>query len=294
MEFILFGDKGGKELQEKVAEESYDDTVGTPVTKVNLFRHHDTHPVILDIFLTKELGPEWLMWLPQTVYAEIASEFGEKNISELVKSKINAIKLLHANEAFWVFWEAFVPVCQALNNNVPSFQVLVRPNVMQCMAAIDIASMVRKEKYSLEVGGFIAASAMMDGVDFLPEPLAFAEEYLAKPKYKCLDCGSIRDVDITPVRCDVCTGRFVDEHPFNNKPAEGVDKKEGTNVEVFLEIDPTKTKSLWEKFSDDPTSEIAKEHYDEPDEASFYKLITARDYMLMRRNLLQQQMRTVL
>jgi hypothetical protein len=263
------------------------------LTRKNLFNHPDTHAILLDILLTKTFGPNWLGWDPTTIVAEITAEF-KQQVSELSYGKINAVKTMHLNEAYWTDWEAFVPICLALNDEIPSFTLLVKPSIGQCMSAADTALILRKEEYSHEVGSFIACLAIDEGIDYLPAPLDFAEPYLAQPKYKCLDCGNVSDLWYENQRCESCTAQFEDEHPFNGKPAEGVSTSTGRNIEVFFKVDPAQTKALWDKYQDQDVANVKEEDIDEPHEMAFYKLMLCRRYVEWKRSMLESQVRELL
>ena len=153
----------------------------TPITRRNLFVHHDTHPVVFDIALLKEYQEDWFTWEADTLWKEIKEDFRVPSISDHSKAKIQAIKTLHINEWFWTKWEVFCWVTQALNNNIPDFQVIQKPSLPQLLNAVEISALVRKgEEFGAEVQMFVAASFIDDSVYYAPEPVAFCQDEIVQ------------------------------------------------------------------------------------------------------------------
>lgn len=152
-----------------------------PVTRKNLFVHHDTHPVVFDVALLARYDLDWFTWEPQTLWREIKDDFRVPSISDHTCAKIQAIRTLHINEWFWTKWEVFCWITQALNNNIPDFHVIQKPSVAQLFNAVDIAEMVRSgEEFSQEVQGWVAACMMDEGVFYAPNPVAFCQDEIVQ------------------------------------------------------------------------------------------------------------------
>jgi len=148
-----------------------------PITHRNLFVHHDTHPVVLDLALLAKYNTDWFGWEAATLWKEIKEDFRVPSISDHTCAKIQAIKTLHINEWFWDKWEVFCWITQALNNNIPDFQVIQKPSIAQIMNAVDIASLVRsEEEFIQEVQSWVAASVVAEGVFYAPEPIEFCQD----------------------------------------------------------------------------------------------------------------------
>lgn len=148
-----------------------------PFSSRNLFVHHDTHPVVLDIKLIDRYGTDWFGWEPETLWAEIMDDFRTPSISDHVRSKIQAIRTIHISN--WVFekWEIFCPVIQALNNNIPDFEIMRKPTIAQLFAGVDMITMVRNDEvFSQEVQQFCGAAMLDDGVVAAPQPVAFCQD----------------------------------------------------------------------------------------------------------------------
>lgn len=148
-----------------------------PVTHKNLFVHHDTHPVVFDLALLAKYDTAWFEWEPGTLWKEIKEDFHVSSISDHACAKIQAIKTLHINEWFWDKWEVFCWITQAVNNNIPDFQVIQKPAVPQLLNAVDIATMIRSgEEFTQEVQSWVAASVVEEGIFYAPIPIKFCQD----------------------------------------------------------------------------------------------------------------------
>jgi len=151
------------------------------ISKKNLFVHHDTHPVVFDVALLAQYDLDWFLWLPQTLWQEIKRDFRVPSISDHTCAKIQALRTLHINEWFWTRWEVFCWITQALNNNIPDFQVIQKPSIAQLLHAVDIAEMVRTgEEFSQEVQGWVASCLVDDGVFYAPKTIAFCQDEIVQ------------------------------------------------------------------------------------------------------------------
>jgi len=159
-----------------------------------------THPRTLDAMLD-ELVPSWLGWEPETVWAHL-KKFTGREPSLLTKTKINAMRLLHASEGPWEDWEAFLPVCTALNNDIPNFEIAAKPDLPELFVAAKIMRGVREHPFSQEVARFIAAACLDAGVLFTPPPLEFVQSILDVVDYTCTRCGNVDIYDNG--KCDTC------------------------------------------------------------------------------------------
>ena len=148
-----------------------------PITHRNLFVHHDTHPVVFDLALLAKYDTDWFEWEPVTLWKEIKEDFHVPSISDHACAKIQAVRTLHINEWFWDKWEVFCWITQALNNNIPDFQVIQKPSIPQILNAVDIATMVRTgEEFIQEIQSWVAASVVAEGVFYAPELTKFCQD----------------------------------------------------------------------------------------------------------------------
>jgi hypothetical protein len=255
---------------------------------IRFFSFHDAHPVALMLVLMEKFGTEWLEWEPDTLKREILTTFRATSVSEHNWQKIQAMRVLTSTTGFWSEWHIFEKIIQALNNNVPRFDITQRCTLTQLMAGVDISNTLRRETYGDEIRRYVAACALDEGVVYLPEPLDFAQTVLSEPSYVCRVCGNV-DTDDLDGRCDFCTGRFLDEHPLNMKPSEGVAVGAGTNVEKFLKYDPTLVKARFLELKDKgPEALHLQENQTEDVQAA--KLMVAYNYMQLRNRQLADQL----
>ena len=189
--------------QETAAQDSPEDSkllaereAPKPFSARNLFVHHDAHPVVLDIQLLDKYGTDWFEWEPETLWSEIMDDFRSPSISDHVRSKIQAVRTIHISD--WVFkkWEVFCPVIQALNNNIPDFEIMRKPTISQLFAGVDMMTMVRNdEEFSQEVQQFCGAALLDDGVVAAPQPVSFCQDEILQIQQ---ELGV--EVDPAPVR----------------------------------------------------------------------------------------------
>jgi hypothetical protein len=152
-----------------------------PINSRNLFVHHDAHPVVFDLALLARYETDWFEWESATLWKEIKEDFRVPSISDHACAKIQAIKTLHINEWFWTRWEVFCWITQALNNNIPDFQVIQKPSMAQLMNAVEIANMVRSgEEFVQQVQSWVAAAIVDEGVFHAPNPVAFCQDEIVQ------------------------------------------------------------------------------------------------------------------
>jgi hypothetical protein len=113
-----------------------------------------------------------------------------------VKSKIQAVRTVHINDHSFEKWEIFSLLLQALNNNIPDFEIMRKPTIPQLFAGVDIMTMIRNDVlFSEEISHFCAAVFVEQGVIFAPQPVAFCQDSIHALQ---VEIGS--PVDPTPVQ----------------------------------------------------------------------------------------------
>jgi len=152
-----------------------------PVTRKNFFAHYETHPVVFDVALLHKYNADWYAWEPATLWREILADFHVPSISDHNKAKIQAVRTLHINEWFWTQWEVFNWITQAINGNIPDFQVIQKPTVAQMMNVVDTATIVRDgEQFGPEVQSYTAAAMADEGVFYAPRPLTYCQDEIRR------------------------------------------------------------------------------------------------------------------
>lgn len=277
-----------------------------------LLRYHDAHPITFMMVLMKgfkeleeelakktptkddddrsHFGLDWLEWDPDVLHQQIRDLYGAVTISEHNWQKIQAIRTLMTSVGFWQEWEVFEKVVQALNNNVPRFDIAQPCTMAQLMAGVDIANSMRVEEFSDEIKRYIAACAIEEGVMYLPPPLEFAQEVLSEPKYRCNTCGHIDYDDLDDDRCDYCSGRFSDDHPLNMKANPNVPRERGMDIVRYKVRDPDPARDRFNEWKLKDPNEI-----DVDDESivdvQAAKLVVAYRYMKLRQDQLDSQLK---
>ena len=150
------------------------DTTGR-VTVVNVFRHQDAHPVVLDILMSQKYGPEWIDGEGETIEHRIPLDF-RSSISTLNLSKLQAMRTLHMVDAFWQRWEIFCWCCMPLNGIFPDFDSMQVPSVAQCAIAVDMANRVRDDmQWTEEIKNYLAVVHRHDEILVPQAPLDFVK-----------------------------------------------------------------------------------------------------------------------
>lgn len=264
-----------------------DPDVGKPITIRTLFTHHDTHPVVLDLSLMRQFGLDWLTWDISTLWSEIRTEF-KTEISELSRSKIQAVRTCHVSGMPWTKWQVFEKVMQGLNNNIPTFDLMQAPTLEQLYAGVDIMSTIRKLEYSDEVKLYMASAVHLEEVTFVPAPLDIIQEEVARPHYRCNTCGQVESALFHDGACTVCTNKVDPEKGASLRPDISVTAGVGKDLELAYLHTYEHVQSKWEELH---TLPIAKIEFKETEEdIQVAKLMLARDYMDCRRKQLVDQL----
>ncbi len=260
----------------------------TPVTIRNLFVHHDAHPLVINLALIKAFELDWLDWEPETLYAEIHREF-QSQISEHSRNKIQAVKTCNVVESPWDQWQVFEKVVQALNNNIPRWDMMQVPSIDQLYVAVDIMDGIRALEFNSEVKIYMAGCFLHDNVLFAPEPLDFIQVELSRPFYVCKDCGSHYSALFHDGTCDYCTKKFDISHGLSMLPdTELLAQGKGKNMELkkTYEFEPVQTR--WEEVKNRPSNEVTL--VESQVDIQIAKLLVARNYLTFRRTQLANQL----
>lgn len=257
------------------------------VTKANLFSHPEAHPYVLDLALIKTFNLEWFEWEPDTVFQEIKTTFNT-SIADINRVKIMSTMTLHIIDSAWEHWEIFESTIHALNGVIPNPRFMNPCDVPALMAGVDIINDIRKEDFSDEIGRYIAACFLHDEISYAPPPIEFAQPFLSQLRYECKHCGKHGDA-LPPFNghCDSCSAKFEDEHPFNFKNADW-SKSNSSDIHYYVGLDFQETKKRFDELVGLSTEQLNIQETPEDIEAA--KLISAHDYMELRRKQKNQQL----
>jgi len=265
-----------------------DPDASTPVTIRNLFTHHDTHPMVIDLALLKAFGLEWMTWEQETIESEIQRVF-KSQISEHAKAKIQTVKTLHVSDGPWQSWNVFEKIVHGLNNNIPRWDIMQAPSLEQLYAGVDVMMSIRDEEFKDEVKQYIAAAVLNEDVFFVPPPLDFVQEFVSQPYYHCKDCGTDASALFHDGLCDACTNKFDPEHGLSMRPdPEALAAGKGKNLELRLRFNPDPVEKKWNEVKNLPSADV--ELHEVQEDVQVSKLLIARDYMNIRRRQLAEQL----
>jgi hypothetical protein len=246
------------------------------ITKENILTHHDSHPLTLNLYLTKHFGPEWWEWEPETLTSAISREFN-KTCSENTWNKIQAVRTVHVAPGL-VFdeWECFLPVITALNNVIPDFNVLQFPSPARLYNGVGIIKAIDSEEtFSDEIQRFVASCLLHESIIYAPGDLSFCQTFLNRPYYVCTNCGNKEELIIDhDGYCDNCQKEYYSK--IRGELRKGAKK----TTYIQYESDPTEVRKKfqkasrdWDKFLPDPDSEI---------DCMVCKIAAALDYKIDR------------
>lgn len=234
-----------------------------------LLTNPDAHPVALTLFLADKYGKGWINWEPEALWTTLAKDLVEP--SRHTRAKLQAVRTLLSNDSFYDRWEVFAPCCQALNNNLPDFELCRPASVPQLFHVVWVAEQLRgKQEYSDEVRSWVAACALTEGIVFLPPPLDFAQKEAEMPEYRCKKCGNVDPDEETP-QCDWC-----------GAPASELERRPRY-------LDPALIARFWGTVKDKPSDSVVLQE----DVVGIHlaRLLVARDYLDMRKKQAESQVR---
>lgn len=126
------------------------------VTRSNVFKSAEAHPILLDLLLLQKYGTDWLRWEVDTMSRRVREDFGTATVADLNIEKLQACRVLHLVDDFWSRWEVFLPCCMAFNGTFADFAQMQVPDVAYCMVAVDVASRIRDDiEWSNEVKKYL-------------------------------------------------------------------------------------------------------------------------------------------
>ena len=184
------------------------------VTKANIWRHPNAHPLTFDLLLLNKYGPEYLGWEPEPLRLTLKRD--DIRISNEAWTKIQAVRVLHNSPSPWRRWEVFHWVALGLSGKTPNFNFMEEPELGVLAVAVDIMKIVdRPRDTGEEVDKYVAVTAKADGHTCLPPPLDFAQRELSQPQVRCKRCGTT-DRDDNDVRCVACGSSDLERPPSPN------------------------------------------------------------------------------
>jgi len=137
----------------------------------------ELHLVTLSVLLLQELGADYLDWEPAHLWEELEERYGRVGV--FTKERINALRALHTNSAFWEEWEVFEKVTAAILGEMPIFSLVQPPEAEEIAIAVITSQRFDRHEYSHDVKGYLVAACLDDGLwYFLNTPLEFLHDTL--------------------------------------------------------------------------------------------------------------------
>lgn len=135
-------------------------------------------PKAYQTILTREFGPEWLTWLPETLYTEIQRVWGVRP-NEEVSDKINALRTVLTTDLLYHDATAFEHIILAMNDTAidPSTLSLCSPD--ELIYGLYVLGPLDSNKFEREIVAYIRACCENVGLLVYPANLKFAQ-----PEYK--------------------------------------------------------------------------------------------------------------
>lgn len=182
------------------------------VTKGNIWRHHDAHPLVLLAMVLDRYGDDSLWWEPETVRGSL--ERDNIALSQSAWTKILAARPLLTSPSPWRQWNAFAVTCRGLAGIAPNFVYFEEPDVGHLMAGVEMMHIVDPSRQlGDEVDAFVAAVLKDDSQPFAPPPLTEAQTLLEGRQIECKNCGAIH-FDNNDVTCVTCGGKALAKIPY--------------------------------------------------------------------------------
>ncbi len=181
------------------------------VTRKNIWRHPNAHPLALTLILLDRYGKDFLEWEPEALRATLKKD--EILISDSVWTKILAARVVLLSGSPWRQWEQFHWVVTGLSGRPPSFVYMERPEIGVIMAGIDTMKMMdRPRPFAEDTAKFVAAVLRDRGIVYAPPPLQFAQEELDDRRIRCMKCGT-EEKDDHDIKCVACGSKELKKLP---------------------------------------------------------------------------------
>jgi len=143
------------------------------------FTNKDIHPLVLNLILVKEFGPEYLSWEPETCWVEISKTWNS-TVSEVNRNKIQAVRTCHTTDQPYERWEVFDSVSLGLLGVPPKFDLIQKPTPHRAAFALEVLSQIKESrKVSDEVYRYVSACMLDYGMVFGTGPLSPCNKNMA-------------------------------------------------------------------------------------------------------------------
>lgn len=148
-----------------------------------LFTTGGIPPKAYNVVLSKELGTDWLNWLPETLYEEIERAWGVRP-NEAISDKINAYKTFLTTDVFYHDAAAFEHIVLAVNDSGVDPEQLTLCSPDELAYAFLVLGPFDTKKFEREIIGYIRVCCENAGLLKYPTALAFAQPEYKSPTLK--------------------------------------------------------------------------------------------------------------
>lgn len=156
-----------------------DESYFGPKSPKQAFTHRDTHPLVLNLLMISEFGPDYLGWEPETCWLEVRNTWGG-SISELNRNKIQAVRTCHTSDLPYKRWNVFDNVCAGLVGSSPRFDMIQKPSPHRAALALEVLSQIKEDvEFSPEVIKYCGASMLDYGMVYGPGALSPCNKVIA-------------------------------------------------------------------------------------------------------------------
>lgn len=128
-----------------------------------------THVFALHNMLLKKYGPDWIHWLPSTLWRQLALDGlvldeHAASVPRVIKERILALQVALSTNRPWVEYEVFENVATAFSGDVPHPFTLEPRSAEECLLCMHCLNSIRHdERYEPEVLVYVASCFVHDG-----------------------------------------------------------------------------------------------------------------------------------
>lgn len=212
-------------------------------TDLQVFKNEKAHPLLLLRSYLQLFGAGALEWEPFVIKRSVENRL-KINIPRVVFVKLLAAVSVANHDQFWLNWETFHAVSQALVGKIPTVSHIDNQSVSDLMLAVDAANRIRMDlgtlgdipDFSEEVRRYMAAQLHESGIWYVPEPLEFLNPLISKVTQICGVCKNEEEPKEDGL-CSYCTDRYNTDSLLKMEPDEELKKKfDGSKVKVVAKL----------------------------------------------------------
>lgn len=152
-----------------------DQVLAKVLSQANPFTDKTISPLILIELLNKKFGPDWVLWLLDTIKERIEAEYPVV-VDPIVMHKIGAIKSILNSLAYFETWSAFEKVCVVFNERRPDFSLMQLLSLPEVFYTVNVVKKIRALDLRDEPKAYIKTLCDYYGVKYMPPPLDFIND----------------------------------------------------------------------------------------------------------------------